>query len=206
MAKILTDVDAFSADVTVPEDADARNAASVESAFQKLANRTRFLLNLIYVATPATVVRFVGSAYQSSADSSGSLAGWLHLHASPTVALSIGSARAKRFIPFDHVLPNGATITQVRVYVDPAGAQATAGNRMSAQVFVGDITGTQYSSTETTDAGSAGAQWITISGLSIVVDKTQRTYGVAVLNASTYAADQIFGAEVTFTSSKKFVD
>lgn len=45
MAKILTDVDTFSADVTVPEGGDARTALSVELPFQKLSNRTRNLLN-----------------------------------------------------------------------------------------------------------------------------------------------------------------
>lgn len=43
MPKILTDVDAFSIDVTVPEGGDARTAASVEPAFQKLSNRTHYL-------------------------------------------------------------------------------------------------------------------------------------------------------------------
>lgn len=45
MAKVLTEVDTFSATVTVPEGGDARNAASVEGAFQVFANRTRNLKN-----------------------------------------------------------------------------------------------------------------------------------------------------------------
>lgn len=47
MAKILTDVSTFSADVTVPEGGDARTAVSVEPAFQKLANRTRYAKDLL---------------------------------------------------------------------------------------------------------------------------------------------------------------
>jgi hypothetical protein len=38
----LTEVDEFTADVTVPEDGDDRNAASVEVPFQALANRTKY--------------------------------------------------------------------------------------------------------------------------------------------------------------------
>jgi hypothetical protein len=51
MAKILNEVDAFSADITVPEDGDPRNAASVEVAFQALANRTRYLNNRLAYAS-----------------------------------------------------------------------------------------------------------------------------------------------------------
>ncbi len=40
----LTEADAYTADVTVPEDGDSRNAASVEGPFQALANRTEYLL------------------------------------------------------------------------------------------------------------------------------------------------------------------
>ncbi|MDB4929449.1 MAG: hypothetical protein JWM10_1933 [Myxococcaceae bacterium] len=45
MATVLTESNTFSATVTGPDDGDARNAASVNSAFQSLANRTRRLLN-----------------------------------------------------------------------------------------------------------------------------------------------------------------
>ncbi|HYG68367.1 MAG TPA: hypothetical protein VD838_11925 [Anaeromyxobacteraceae bacterium] len=44
MSHLLTEADAFTADVPVPDDGDDRNAASVEPAFQSLANRTRHLL------------------------------------------------------------------------------------------------------------------------------------------------------------------
>lgn len=44
MAHPLTDADVFPPDVSVPDDGDDRNAASVEPAFQALANRTRYLL------------------------------------------------------------------------------------------------------------------------------------------------------------------
>jgi hypothetical protein len=206
MAHNLTETATFTTNVSVPDAADARTAASVETPLQALANRTKYLRDGLLPGSPATVVRWIGTGYQSSADAAGNNPGWLHLNSDPGIALSIGSARAKRLISFDHALPNGCTITQVRVRVDPSTAQATAGNRMSAQVFVNDSTGTQASSTEVTDSGSSAAQWITISGLSIVVDKTARSYAVAVLNSVNYAADQIFGVEVTFTTSKLFVD
>ncbi len=41
--RTLIEVDAFSADVDVPEDGDARDSASVDNAFQALANRGKYL-------------------------------------------------------------------------------------------------------------------------------------------------------------------
>lgn len=41
MPKTLVDVDSFDIDVSIPTDGDSRNSASVESAFQKLVNRSR---------------------------------------------------------------------------------------------------------------------------------------------------------------------
>lgn len=45
MPKNLTEVDEYTADVAVPVGSDARTAASVETPFQALANRTRWLAN-----------------------------------------------------------------------------------------------------------------------------------------------------------------
>lgn len=43
MAHNLTESEAYTANVSIPDDGDARNAASVESAYQALANRTKYL-------------------------------------------------------------------------------------------------------------------------------------------------------------------
>ena len=45
MAHTLTDADTYSATVTVPDDGDTLSAASVETGFQNLADRTNFLAN-----------------------------------------------------------------------------------------------------------------------------------------------------------------
>lgn len=214
MAKNLTENSTFTANVSVPEAADARTASSVETAFQALTNRSKWLYDRMIQLLPVgttSVTRWVGTGYQSSADASANDVGWLHLNADPGIALSIGAARAKRHISFDHVLPNGCTITQVRVRVDPIAAQATAANRMNAQVLVNSASGTAAiaaggSSAVTYSDATDAAQYITISGLAIVVDKTTKSYAVAVQNSLDYALDQIFGAEVTFTTSKLFVD
>lgn len=43
MSHNLTETETYAANVTVPDDGDARNAASVESAFQVLADRSKYL-------------------------------------------------------------------------------------------------------------------------------------------------------------------
>ena len=45
MSKTLTETATFTANIVVPVDGDARNAASVETPFQSLANRTKYLNN-----------------------------------------------------------------------------------------------------------------------------------------------------------------
>jgi hypothetical protein len=47
MPSTITEVSAFTAPVTVPADGDVRNAASVDGAFQALANRTLYLRNAL---------------------------------------------------------------------------------------------------------------------------------------------------------------
>ena len=57
MSSIITELDQFDATVTVPDDGDTAGAASVTAAgvgFQVLANRTRFLKNLLSSFRPSS--------------------------------------------------------------------------------------------------------------------------------------------------------
>lgn len=54
MAHALTEASTFDATVTVPDDADTRNAASVATGFQNLANRTRYLTDNKLPVNPTT--------------------------------------------------------------------------------------------------------------------------------------------------------
>jgi len=55
MPQNITDVDAFTSPATSPADGDNRNASSVLTPFQTLANRTRFLYNIL---TSTGVLKF----------------------------------------------------------------------------------------------------------------------------------------------------
>lgn len=52
MAHTLTEADDYNATVTVPDDGDDLLDTSVESGFQSLANRTKYLLNRVTSGTP----------------------------------------------------------------------------------------------------------------------------------------------------------
>lgn len=53
MAHTLTEASAFGSSVTVPDDGDAENVASVNVAFQTLANRTKYLNDQLALASAA---------------------------------------------------------------------------------------------------------------------------------------------------------
>lgn len=88
MAKTLVESNEFTADITVPEGGDARTAASIEPAFQRLTNRSKFLKERIpgvaasyRVEIPLAVIqntngRFTGNGsgwFQSDVTSGGPL-------------------------------------------------------------------------------------------------------------------------------------
>jgi hypothetical protein len=61
MSSSVTDVSAFTSPVVIPADGDSRNAASVNAAFQALADRGRFLLNSL-----VGNMQWSGGAYSAS--------------------------------------------------------------------------------------------------------------------------------------------
>lgn len=60
MPQNITDVDEFTSPCSAPADGDTRNAASVLTPLQKLANRTRYLYNIL-TSTGVQKIRTVGS-------------------------------------------------------------------------------------------------------------------------------------------------
>jgi hypothetical protein len=84
MSKNLTEVDEYTANVTVPEGGDARTAASVETPFQALANRTLNHKNrldqhdtdIAAVPRPVRVQQRLGAGTTASAKALSAGAGW----------------------------------------------------------------------------------------------------------------------------------
>lgn len=67
MAHNLTEVETYAANVSVPDDGDARNAASVVSAFQVLADRAKYLKAKADLVAQFALYRISGAAIAQNA-------------------------------------------------------------------------------------------------------------------------------------------
>ncbi len=232
--KNLTESSTFTANVSVPEDnVDLRTAASVETAFQALANRTKHLNdNKSAGAASSTdngIPRFDGTGGKTLQTSALSIsdAGLLEYITQPTrtvvlwlpggssdngtwtsdtgrvVCSTNNSQYAKEFR-----LPNGATLTAVRVKVDPGAARAVSGDRCSLNVvsFAPSMDTTSTPTTSTLfvserDDGTSNVQTIAKSGLSEVIDNATKSYAVVLGSGADAASnnDRFYAVELTFT-------
>lgn len=163
----------------------------------------RILHNVQTVRTAET--RWVGASYGVSSDEALNGVAWLPLAGSdPSIRVCTGTTRADISIPIDHVLPDDAIITGLTVWVKPATAEGSAGNRMSAQLVESGNAGMSSSSATANDNGTTAAQGIPVTA-SMTVDKTSHTYQVVVRSTAAVTLDQCFGVQVAFTTMKKFV-
>lgn len=103
-------------------------------------------------------------------------------------------------------IPNGATLTSVTAYHNPANASPPAGTKTSLQVFKIDITtgiATQIGTTTvdpTTGASYGDYHGFSVSGLSEVIDRTKNNY-YAIFNGesgSGSADSEWYGCQCTF--------
>lgn len=180
MPSNITDVDAFTADVTVPSGADARTASSVITPIQALSNRCRYLYNRL--------IRLDGlyeddvMRIPSTGAAQAQNGGWSEQ--------GLGSWRSESgdsglYIPLDAAnFPHGCTITGYTVTVNPGAARAGL-NRMYAQILSKDADGVQtVESSETYDNTTTYQQTITVIDLAIVVDRAVSEYYIHVRSGS----------------------
>lgn len=154
----LTDVDTFSSPIAVPSDGDVQNAASIETTFQQLANRTKNLdvsrddhetrvTTLEEAADGSSVVadygssraifipasRFVGVSHGSGSTPALVTSGTPN----PSLALNLpkgdNDAWSELFYEFDREIPAGATITQARSLIN-LGASRSSIFRASVEI------------------------------------------------------------------------
>lgn len=154
----LTDVDAFTSPVAIPTDGDTRNAASVLPAFQALADRTRYLNNLV---NPSGVARTIVLSPMALANANG---GW-----GPDALGSLTNAEAltaggKLTLDLGRLLPTGCQTTSIEAMVTPKVARVGTA-RMLGKITAQTPTwgGTPSAPAETTlvetyDDGGVGIQ------------------------------------------------
>jgi hypothetical protein len=140
MPTTITDVNAFTDPITAPAGSDARVAASVVDPVQKLANRTRWLANLIggasgagewaYPSARARTLQIAASAFASPFDTTNVVPSW-DVNGS---ALKSFKTSAVCYFDLNHVLRSGMTITRVRAMVNPISSGLAAADRMQMAI------------------------------------------------------------------------
>ena len=150
MSKNLVDVSTYDAAITVPADADARNAASVETAFQSLANRSLNLADRcggagagasewLYEDGPRVRTEQYPAAIMTPQQSVGTGvvdSGWNFATAGaapPAQGREYLSKNIGQILSFEigaRVQAHGCTLTRVRAVVRPGAVRATLSDRM----------------------------------------------------------------------------
>ncbi len=167
MPKNLTDdPNSFDAEITVPVDSDARNAASVETPFQQLANRTAFVGKYVQSdewTYPAPKERTLVLGASEFSVISGTWGGLPMIYSGRSNGADIAMQISG--------LPSGAEITKVEFMIRPGASRATVGNRVTCDIAVYDPY--DFSTLDTpavptysdsaTDDGTSNVQVVTIA-------------------------------------------
>lgn len=176
MPKNLTDVDAFTSPVAVPVDSDTANAASVETGFQALSDRTRYVYNVLnneeWVTSPASRYLVLAAAGLFAGQN-----GWQSASAGfASIALSTVD-NAGAHLTLNRVLPSDAVLDRVDVLVNPGAARAS-GSNMSVSLW--EMPAYDFGSPPAAPTGNLLAdveddtttalQVITLSGLAYTLD------------------------------------
>jgi hypothetical protein len=196
MPTILTEVDTFSADITVPEGGDDRTSASVNAPIQKLTNRSRNLKNRVDAlatevvsakfryGTPLTVQRTQNSLLATPHNDSG----WTN----GAVRFSAGNAEILRISLHD--LVDESTLTAVFVPHSTTEVGRTGSNRAYMQVskLAYNSTSAVSIGAQTFELGGGGSVPLVVSGLSEVIDLGTYQYFVTLV-AGTPHGDSVNG-------------
>lgn len=142
MASVLTETSTFTATVTVPDDGDPLDAASVVPlAFQALTNRTRKLVDrctgvagtgeFVYDSPKVRTRIIPASMLLPSSSQIANVPGW-YFQLGRQLSTTVNFPRL--IVPIGAWLPDGATFRRIRALVAPGIARATVGDRMQLVV------------------------------------------------------------------------
>ena len=211
MSHGLTDVSAFTLPVTVPDDGDSENAASVAAGFQPLANRTRYLLdkalggNVNFPVTNrvVTVPLIGGFSFGMAPAATWPQAGGAPLYWWIKVNGDIV------YFPLNAYLRSGETLTSVVATVWPGAARAVVANRMQLKYYkmthdfvtpTNEPVGLVATGTTPSDDGTTGKQFLVVTATD-VIDLSVNDYYVGVQGGNTAGAatDTLYALRMFFT-------
>lgn len=211
MSVAITDVDTFTNPVVVPEDGDDRNAVSVDTPFQALANRTynsklrldgidgathawtaqhTFTLPPNY-ATPPTRTSYLNMLEASDATGSNTLS-WT---TDSAVVVPVAGAIDIR-IPFR--MPVGSSFTQVNAYVFNGTAGATLTLKLMKRSGVAFGSSVQVGSTHTLAGATSGQHALAVASFTETPDDST-WYWLVVTSTDSTGAGTIDTATVTWS-------
>lgn len=117
----------------------------------------------------------------------------------------VGTSQVAAFLPLSGLIPDGCTITKVRVLVDPSTAHTTASDRMAVNLRSFSASGTTVSVATTSgpfrDDGTNALQWID-SGTISHARTTANTWAELEIASSVAALDQVYLIEITYSDAK----
>jgi hypothetical protein len=199
MAHNLTETDTYTANVSVPDGADNRTAASVETPFQALTNRAKYL----YTRLTKLSGFYSDGTYQLDLSHGVSTCladpAWFWVD---TLWYANGDSQYLT-IPIDSsVLPHGATLTGFAARVNPGVARATTGNRVQFAAYKISSAGVwAIIGTGTYDDGTTTEQTVTKAGLTEVIDRNSYSYALRVTSGNDGSAnhDTVLAASIART-------
>lgn len=200
MSKVLVEVDAFTAGITVPEDGDNEDGASVETPFQALANRTLNLDNRVSSVETrlgsGRVVTKMVSLYNGH-------------HLQWNVGISVLGTSVDRtpcIIDLGHLIGNGSILTAVRVGYQQGAVPVSTGAETAVVHVLIDKT-VSFSPVDTqlglADAPMTATQFIMVPAIASPISYSESTsmlYLVVLSSDNASAgADTFHWLEITYT-------
>ncbi len=210
MPKNLTDAPQWEPAISVPVDSDPANAASVETSFQLLANRTAWQKQTFeeYIdpgtgdfVYPGLLIRTV------ELDPMGMVGPEWDFFSGAAHRESKTGARERLYCPLAGIVPSGAALVSVQALVKPAVARAALNAmRLSLSAIESDWGAPATAQTTTTevadDNGTTDWQMLQIlpsGGPFTDVDHAARRYFLRIAAGSGTAGDRVSALRIGFT-------
>jgi hypothetical protein len=204
MSSAVIETELYESQVIGPDGGDPRTAGSVRDGLQDLANRTKWLKARVdgYYGTGTNKITLLAGASSTPTG----VNRWDH-DTTLGVWTTVGTG-ASNLVLFGDSIPDGVTITQVDVWLSPPVDGVVPATRPAIALFSRlqtSASATNHGSI-TDPNSSAGAyevrHMVSLTGLSVVVSKSTRSYYVTVSSesgANAQAGLLCYGAIINFT-------
>jgi hypothetical protein len=205
MAHNLTETSTYDTNVTVPDGGDARVAASVETPFQAVANRTKYLKTAVDSLISPALAQLVPIHSGQSYENGGGLTYWSSTVASYRVLVGTPTTDAGLlFLPLK--LPRSGTITQIAFrYKGAAGHGALPASMPVMHLEKSQLGASTVVGSATDASGSVGAfevdHAVTSGVLAVAIDPlfSYSLQLVSEAGANAVAAARVYDVTITVT-------